>query len=172
MKTTLKTLMVAAIALLAVTTTASAQKIGYINLPEVIQIMPELKTATTTFEAYNKEIADQFQALNTEFTTKSQDFGAKSSTYSDLIRQQKEKELEDLATRIDAFRQDAQVDLQKKQEELTQPIFNKVREALSKVSKEQAILFVIDTSNPAIPFYNETAATNMLPSLKKELGLQ
>lgn len=173
MKTTIKTVVaIAFVAIMAVTTTASAQKIGYINVAEVIQIMPDMKTATAEFETYAKEIQTQFQALNSEFSTKSQDFGAKSSTYTDLIRQQKEKELQDLATRIQEFEQAAQADMQKKQDDLMAPIVAKVKDALTKVSKENSILFVLDTANQGIPYYNEAAMTNMLPLVKKSLGLQ
>ena len=96
-----------------------AQKLGRINLEEIITLMPEYKEMMTNMEAYSKDLRDNLETIQVELNTKYNDFQKNKATYSEVTRQLKEKELTDLQNRLQEFYQSAQEDLQKKEKELT-----------------------------------------------------
>ena len=54
--------------------TASAQKFGYINMAELVTLMPESDSASVKLQALQKELGDQLDAVQVEFNTKYQEY--------------------------------------------------------------------------------------------------
>lgn len=148
-----------------------AQKFGRVNTQEIIMSMPETKEMQTTMEAYIKDLQDQMEALNVEFNNKLQEFQKNFNTYSEAIRDMKQKELQGLTTRREEFEQIAQQESQKKQNELLAPIIDKAKNAIDKVSAAGGYLAVFDTSTGSLAYYDEATLTDIAPEVKKELGI-
>lgn len=173
MKTAITSLFAAALMVVGISSvSAQQQKMGYINFAEVVELMPEKATAATSLEAYQKEWNDQYNALNNEFTTKVQDYQKKLPTMVPAMSQQAEKDINSLRQRIEEFGQVANEDLQRKQQELMQPIIKKVQDAVTAVGKEQSYTYVFDLSQGSIIYFDETTANNILPLVKVKLGLK
>ena len=81
-----------AVALVMGSTSLFAQKFGRINTQEIIMAMPETKTMQENMETYAKELQDNIETMNVEFNTKLQDFQKNYNTFSDAIKEMKEKE--------------------------------------------------------------------------------
>ena len=145
-----------------------AQKLGRINLEEIITLMPEYKEMMTNMEAYSKDLRDNLETIQVELNTKYNDFQKNKATYSEVTRQLKEKELTDLQK----FYQSAQEDLQKKEKELTDPIVAKAQEAVKKVAQKGAYVAVFNTTIPSMVYYDEAAMTDLSTEVKAELGIQ
>lgn len=169
MKNTLK--LTLAVVLMLGSSSLFAQKFGRINTQEIIMSMPETKTMQTNMEAFGKELQDNIETMNVEFNTKLQDFQKNYNTYTDAIREMKEKELQDLQNRIREFQERAQQDYQKKSDELLSPIIQKAKEAIDKISKAGGYMFVFDTSAAALAYFDEATLTDIAPEVKKELGI-
>ena len=148
-----------------------AQKFGRINTQEIIMSMPETKTMQTNMEAFGKELQDNVETMNVEFNTKLKDFQNNYNSYTDAIREMKEKELQDLQTRIREFQERAQQDYQKKSDELLSPIIQKAKEAIDKVSAAGGYMFVFDVSTGSLAYFDEATLTDIAPEVKKELGI-
>lgn len=173
MKTAIKTLFAALLMVVGVSSvSAQQQKLGYVNFAEVVELMPEKATATASLEAYQKEWNDQYSALNNEFTTKVQDYQKKLPNMSPAMSQQAEKDINSLRQRIEEFSQVANEDLQRKQQELMQPLITKVQEAVTAVGKEQSYTYIFDLSQGSIIYFDEATANNILPLVKVKLGLK
>jgi outer membrane protein len=97
------------------------------------------------------------------------DYQSQSATMSDLIKQTKEKELQDLQGRIDAFQQKAQTDLQAKQAELVQPFIDKAKVAVKEVAKENKYTYILNSIEDVV-LYSETS-DDIMPLVKKKLGI-
>ena len=138
-----------------------AQKLGRINLEEIITLMPEYKEMMTNMEAYSKDLRDNLETIQVELNTKYNDFQKNKATYSEVTRQLKEKELTDLQNRLQEFYQSAQEDLQKKEKELTDPIVAKAQEAVKKVAQKGAYVAVFNTTIPSMVYYDEAAMTDL-----------
>ena len=126
------------VAFVAGSTSVFAQKLGRINMQELVFAMPETAEMQKNLEAYQKELQDQLETIGVEFNNKLNEYtkqvSDKNSTMSDSVRQLKEKELNDLKTRYDEFVQVSQQDMQKKQGELLDPIIVKAQDAVKEVS--------------------------------------
>ena len=125
------------VAFVAGSTSVFAQKLGRINMQELVFAMPETAEMQKNLEAYQKELQDQLETIGVEFNNKLNEYtkqvSDKNSTMSDSVRQLKEKELNDLKTRYDEFVQVSQQDMQKKQGELLEPIIVKAQDAVKEV---------------------------------------
>ncbi len=147
----------------------SAQKTAHINLDSLISLMPESAEAKKAQEEYIKQLEGMISTMQTEFDTKYQDYMANQTKYSALIKSSMEKDLQDLQRRIQEFQGTAQQDLQKKNEELAKPIYEKAKKAIDQVAKENGYKYVLDTST-GIVLYSEPT-DDLLNLAKKKLGI-
>ena len=161
------------VAFVAGSTSVFAQKLGRINMQELVFAMPETAEMQKNLEAYQKELQDQLETIGVEFNNKLNEYtkqvSDKNSTMSDSVRQLKEKELNDLKTRYDEFVQVSQQDMQKKQGELLEPIIVKAQDAVKEVSKAGRYTVVYDTSVNAVAYFDEAVVTDILPAVKTKL---
>ena len=164
------------VAFVAGSTSVFAQKLGRINMQELVFAMPETAEMQKNLEAYQKELQDQLETIGVEFNNKLNEYtkqvSDKNSTMSDSVRQLKEKELNDLKTRYDEFVQVSQQDMQKKQGELLEPIIVKAQDAVKEVSKAGGYTVVYDTSVNAVAYFDEAVVTDILPAVKTKLGIK
>ena len=151
-----------AVVLVMGATSLFAQKFGRINTQEIIMAMPETKTMQENMDTFAKELSDNIETMNVEFNTKLQDFQKNYNTFSDAIKEVKEKELNDMQTRTREFQERAQQDYQKKQNELLAPIIDKAKSAIDKVAAAGGFLVVFDTSTGSLAYFDEATLTDEL----------
>lgn len=148
---------------------ASAQKIAHINLDSLISLMPESKAAQQSVQAYAKQLEQQVVAMQTELQTKYAEFQEKSKDMAEVVKASKEKELNDLNTRIQEFQQQAQSDYQKKTAELSKPVYDKAKQAIDQVAKENGYKYALDTSTGLV-LYSDPAE-DIMSLVMKKLGV-
>ena len=81
----------------------------------------------------------------------------------------KQKEIAGLEDRIKEFQQTAQESLQKKQNELLEPMVNKAKKAVEDVAKELGYKNVIDSS-VGVLLYSDPA-DDIMAQVKKKMGI-
>ena len=146
---------------------AQAQKIAHVQLDSLITMMPESKVAQDLAQSYLKDLEKQVATMETELQTKYQSYMADAAGMSDLVKQTKEKELQDLNKRIEDFKASAQQDYQRKYAEMSKPIYDKAKKGIDIVAKENGYKYVLDTSTGNV-LYSE-AAEDILQLVKKKL---
>lgn len=149
--------------------TVSAQKIAHINSNDLLLLMPERKQAETTLQDYAKQLEGQMGTMNQEYESKVQEYQSKEAMMSDVIKQDKIKEITDLETRIKNFQTTAQESLQKKEQELLQPMMDKAKKAIQEVAKESGYKYVLDSALGVV-LYSEPG-DDIMPQVKKKLGI-
>jgi len=147
-------------------------KLGYINSQELVMAMPERVEVASKLEKLATELGNQMDEIRVEFTTKYEEYQQNSATYSPAIKTQKEKELQTLSERLQQFQQDAQADLETAQDELMRPLVQKAQDAIEKVAKDNKFTTVFDTASGIFLYVDDTTMVDVLPLVKKELGLQ
>jgi outer membrane protein len=150
---------------------AKAQtKIGHIDFGAVYTSMPEFKTINTQLDAFKKQFIDQLTALNTELQTKSQAYQAGLSTMTPAVKTAKESELNDLNKRMQDYQTSAQQQVEAKGNELSKPLLDKVKAAVTAVAKEKGYGYVIDTSQTALLVAPD--GDNLMAAVKLKLALK
>lgn len=154
-------------------TSLFAQKFGRVNMQELVSVMPETQKMQLDLETLAKELEEALEGITVELQNKFQEYQKGLETMSSAIREHKETELQQLETRRNEFSQSAQRDYQQKQGELFQPIHNKAKEAVSKISKAGGYLAIFDTSagNNTMAYIDESTVVDILPLVKADLGI-
>jgi len=126
---------------------AKAQvKIGFINADYILSQMPEAKQVEEDLKNTQKQYETLYQSKVKDFQDKLAVFEKLSADpkTADIIKQDKEKELQNLQTSIQEFQQNSQTSLQKKQAQLLQPLLKKVEENMHAVANENAYTYVFN----------------------------
>jgi len=149
----------------------SRAKLGYIDSQKLLSMMPEKAKAQKELQDYAKSLEDQLASMNSELQQKYNEYISKKDSLPDFLKQTKEKEIQDLQTRIQNFQTSAQQEIQKKEQELLQPIIDKARNAIKKVAKNKGYTYIFDVSTGAFLYWPENS-DDILPYVKKELGIE
>ncbi|MCW8896506.1 MAG: OmpH family outer membrane protein [Flavobacteriales bacterium] len=167
---TIKAILLAAVITMSFSAFAQKSvKIGHINSNELLSAMPERETIQKDIEDYAAQLTTTMDAMRKEYESKVADFQSKQEVMSDIIRENKIKEITDLEKRITEFQKTAQADLQKKEEKLLQPIIDKAKQAIDDVAKENNYTYVLDSSMGVVLYSIES--DDILPLVKKKLGI-
>lgn len=150
---------------------ANAQtKIGHINFNQLIDLMPETKTVSTSLQAYQKTFVDQMTTMNNEYQGKVKDYTDKRTTMTDAVRTAKENELTDMQKRMNDYQNNAQQQVDAKRQELGKPIIDKATTAVQAIAKEKGYAYVLDSSQ--ITLLVSPDADDLMAAAKLKLGLK
>lgn len=168
MNTTIKKV-VLTIAAAGSLTFAQAQKIAHLSFDSLINMMPETKIATEAAQVFLKGLEQESIAMQTELETKYKDYMEKQATMSDLLKKNREEELQSLQRRIEEFRNQADQEYRRKSAELTAPIMEKAKKGIDAIAKEGGYKYVLDTSTDRTSVLYHEAADDILMTVKKKL---
>lgn len=161
-----KTLLIAALFILGTSQTINAQaKTAHVDVTELMSKMPammdaqkQLEKLSTTYDADYKKMVDEFQA-------KLKKYDAEAATVTDAVNGDRQKEVQDMQKRIQDFGQNAQKELQQKQEDITKPIYEKVRTSIQRVGKAKGYQYVLDGASLLL-----ADGPNLTADVRKDLG--
>lgn len=149
---------------------AGAQKYGYINSGEILDAMPEVKTANADLEKFGKPMQDEIKAKSDKLQEDSKKFSTRVST-GNIAQADYDKEV----ARLDAAQKEVsnlETELGKameaKQKDLMKPVYDKLNNAVKQVALEKgaSAIFFSDVFAYADDTVNFTAA------VKAKLGLK
>ena len=124
--------------------TMMAQKFGKVNTQTIMQALPDVAKANGELEALQKQKDNELKAMQDELNRKLDEYQKGQSTMNATAKQQKEPELQGLNQKIQQAYQDGQQELQKKSNELMQPIVAKVRAAIDAVGKAGNYTYIFE----------------------------
>ncbi|MCB9080967.1 MAG: OmpH family outer membrane protein [Lewinellaceae bacterium] len=161
--------------LVAMTSVAQAQKYGHMNFGNFIAELADTKKANIDLEEYQKtlvakgeEMANKFKANYVKFLTDVQ-----GGDLSPKQQQEMQAALEAEQNAIRDYESEITTELQKKREELLQPILDSVEAAIADVAKENNYQLIFDTSVfNAILFTQESDDVSALVKAKYQAKKQ
>ena len=162
--------MTLAVAILSMAVVLHAQKFGHVNSELLLQAMPEYDSAITKVQELQQQYELEIERIQVEINKKIEEFNQTEVVMSDLIREAKASEIQEMQVRLQNFAQTAQQDLQQQSMILIQPVMDKARGAIDEVAKEQGLIYVFDLSQ-GNPVYTSEESVDMLPLVKAKLGL-
>ncbi|MFV0590939.1 MAG: OmpH family outer membrane protein [Draconibacterium sp.] len=152
---------------------AQTLKFGHIDLQALVQLMPERTAAEEEFNKFQAEIEDIYGDMQKQYQTKMTEFQAMGEDVSEIKRNAKVEEIQDIQQRMQNYSVTAQQQIQQKQGELLQPVFDKAEKAIEEVAKEKGLIYVFDSgaANRTI-LYKSNQSLDLLPLVKTKLGIQ
>ncbi len=150
---------------------AQKYKFGHINTQKLLEAMPESDTARAKMEKSTRELEKELEQMQVELNNKVNNYMQRRDSLSQLIRQTKETEIQDMQQRIQRFQMSAEQDLQNRREQLFQPIYDKMDKAVNKVAKEQEFTYIFDVSMGSIAYFSDESI-DIMADVKKVLGIE
>lgn len=141
---------------------------AHINTQQLLSEMPEVIAVNKELENLETQYTNELDSSVKEYQTKAQTYAADAENQSDLINQQRSRELESMQQNIAEFRQTASLELQKKQNELMTPLMEKARNAIEKVASAQGYDYVLDSSPGGSVIVSN--GKDLIADVKTELG--
>ena len=167
MKSLLKIVFVVALATFA--NNVFAQKFAHINRTDLVQAMPELKTAQEKLEAYARELQSDAEERLVEYNKKFDEYQKNQDTWSDAKKEVAVQSLVEMQKRLQEQGQVAEAMYGRKRDELINPILKRANDAINKVAKTGGYIYVFESA--AMHYFDEAQSKNILPDVKKELGI-
>ncbi len=146
-----------------------ALKIGHFNSDELIRKLPDYDSAQNELKLFADQLSTELESMQKELERMQAEYEAKQDQLSDLLKQNKQKELQDAYTRFQTFRQNSSAEINTKQTELIQKIYEKVRAAAEAVAKANKFDYIIE-ENGALWYANDSDDVTSL--IEKQLGIK
>ena len=164
-----KTLLFAAALLIGSTSFLNAQsKVAHINTQELIESMPEMKSAKAELEKLAKTYEADIQKMATELQNKVKLYDQEAPTKTDEVNQKRIEEVGGMEQSIRQYQGTAQQDLAKKESELLKPIYEKAKKAIEAVASAQGFDYVLDSMSGQGVIV--ASGKDLLADVQKQLG--
>lgn len=150
------------------TSTANAQKIGYISADEIIQLMPEAATVQKELDQYQQSLYQNAQDKQNALNEAVAKFIKDSATMSASLKEVKRTDLQKQNQELAGEQQRIQNDFEQKRQELSIPIQKKLQAAIEEVAKENGYTYIM----PREALIVMPPTNDIGPLVIKKLGLK
>jgi outer membrane protein len=164
-----KVLWTLALSLAVIVSTQAQSKFGYLNSNELLAMMPESQSMQEELQTYAKGLESQLTAMQAEYEKKVVEYQQNETSYTDIIKEDKIREIEGIQQRVVEFQKNAQQSLGEKESELFTPIREKAMAAIDQVAKDGSYTFIFDSGSGSFLYAAESE--NVLNLVKSKLGL-
>ena len=147
------------------------QKIGHINTGNLMEMMPEIKSADASLSAFQDSIQAVEATMIAAFEKEYNEFVklANAGELTKVATERKQNELAQKQQEIVDYRKEVQLVVMKKRQELMTPILDKLQKAIDEVAKENGFHYIFDVGSGALLFANDSQDVEEL--VKKKLGV-
>ena len=137
------------------TTAAAPVKLGYTNIDYILGQTPESKDITNQLTIQRTQSENELKRMQKELEDKYNAYEKGAASMTDVIRKDRETELQSLQARIQEFGRTAEQSLQTKYQQLVNPVVQKIQKAIDAVAAENNYTYV----------FNLDAGANTIPIL-------
>ena len=148
-----------------------AQKFGYVNSGELIQLMPEFAKAQQKIQDLEKTYAAEFNGMRTELEKKGTEFEKlQQDSVPESILKRRYEELLQLEQRLQQFGQEVQQKLAVAEQEEMLAIQTKLRDALDAVGRDGGYVCIYDLAG-GMPYVSKTLCEDVTMKVRTKLGI-
>ncbi len=162
----IKSLLIAAVFVLGASQTVSAQaKTAHVDVSEIMTKMPAMLDAKKQLDKLGETYDAEYKVMLEEYQAKIKKYDQEATTQTDKVNEERAREVQDMQKRIVDYRDNAQKELQTKEQDITKPIIDKVRASIQKVGKAKGYQYVLNGSELLL-----ADGPNLTADVKKDLG--
>lgn len=144
------------------------QKIGHINMEDLIGAMPEYQTSMKEMQELQASLEKQGQELQDEAEQKQEQFIKDSATYSAAMKEIKREELFKLIQRLNNYSNEAQEKIKQVNQQKMAPIYQKAMENVKMVAKEAGYTYIMDSNSLLV----SPSTDDILSKVKAKMGIK
>lgn len=143
-------------------------KIGYINTGELLSSLPEAKKADSLLQQFGEVLKKNGEDYQGELESKAKKFNEDSTKMTAVNKEASRKQLQELYSRVVNYNQEAQQQLEAKQQELLNPLQKKTLDIIQQVAKENGYTHVFNREALLVV----PTTDDLLPLIKRKLNLK
>ena len=170
-----KIVLIAAMAVMSVAAMAQDLKFGYVNLNELFILHPDMEKVQAVIEENQKTNEEILMTMYQEYQTKMQQYEKNSATWTQAVREMKEKEIMQLEQNLQQNQQVLYQELQQLQQSQQQPIYEAVRKVVDELAKAKGLAFVFEQNPssgfPEVVYFDPAQAVDLTPEARVALNI-
>jgi len=175
MNTLIKKIAGVAVMLVLVAGSAMAQnqKVGTINLIELISVMPGTAGVNAQLQTLSDSITNvtpQYKTTLASYDTKRKAFETGAKDWGEARREAEAAEIIKMENELLGFEQQVNAVIGQRREKLMQPVYKNAQTTLDQVAKANGFSLVLDSSTPILLYMED--AVDLMPLVKAKLGIQ
>lgn len=120
-------------------------KIGYADPDLILGQLPEAKQIDSELKSLQTQLKNQIDGKVAEFQKKLKDYQDNINTMLAPVRENTERELQQLQQNLEKLQQDAQTSIQTKQNQLMQPVYQKISKGIEDFAKENGYTLILSS---------------------------
>lgn len=149
-------------------TTANAQsKVAHINTEELVSSMPATKALQAKLEKLGKTYDNEMKAQEAELKAKFTRYNAEFESQTEATNAERTKEVQQDAQKIEQYKKEAMLDLQKQEQDGLKPILETAMKAVEEVAAAQGFDYVLNVNTLVV-----AKGKDLLADVKAKLGIQ
>jgi outer membrane protein len=152
MKNSKVIMMVLALVGFAITASAAETKVGYVDLQKAIQSSVAGKKAKDQLDGEFKKRKETLDKKKADIEKMGQDLEKKKAVLSEEVFGKKQLELQEEMMKFQKVIAENQLEMEKKQGELLEPIFSKMSKVVEKVAHEKGYSMVLERKGQSVLF--------------------
>ena len=163
--------LVAAFLLISTASFGQNLKSGHIDIEYLVALMPDRDSALVKLNIYAQSLEETLQDMQAELQTKYNTFQRQQATWTAAVLETKQRELQELDSRLAQYQQSASEEYSQMQSILLTPVYQKAQATVDKIGKEKGLVYVFNTSTRPLLYIDSTLSEDLLPIARIELGI-
>ena len=151
---------------------AQEGKFGYIDFNGTLRIMPEYLEAEKNLKEIQSDYHEEIERSKREFERQYIEFMLEQDHLSASIVAKRQKELQLLMDNNAQFRDNVQLELEARRDELLMPLKKKLMKVVSDVCVEKNLDYVVDTGKGSYLYINPEKGVDLTQDVYKILGIE
>ena len=151
---------------------AQEGKFGFIDFNGALRRMPDYIAAEANLSNIQSEYQDELDRSKREFERQYIEFMMEQDHLSASIVAKRQKELQLLMDNNAQFKDNVQMELESKRDEMLLPLKKKLMTAVSEVCVEQNLDYVVDTGKGTYLYINQEKGVDISEMVYERLGIE
>lgn len=131
---------------------AAAEKIGLVDMSKAIQSSAEGQKAKKELEGEFNKKKKELEKKEADIKKMGEDLEKKALVLSDDVKAKKQQELQMEMRKYQEVVAKSQMEIQKRERDLTQPIITKMRKLIEDIAKKESLTMVLEKSEQLVLF--------------------
>lgn len=134
---------------------AADTKIGYFDIPQVLQQSQWGKRSNDEFKRQGEKIKADVDAKAQAYKTAREEYDRKKDVLDEKARAKKLKELQDMQSEGEKLLAEANAKINKLSNELSAPLIDKILEIVKKIGRDQKFDYIFEREKAGLVYANE-----------------
>lgn len=152
-------------------TAASQPRFGYFSFREIVESLPEYTAMQTSLQELREKCEQEISNSEKDFLQRYSEFIDGQAGFPDIIRDKRQKELQELMERSISFKKEADSTLMAARREMLKPLRQRVTDAAKKVCQNEDLDYVLNSDRDNFICVNDSVGMNITLKVREVLGL-